>query len=57
MPQYGRISTTEYRLTPEQIQNFHRDEFAILSDVLMEEEVDHINSYTTNFAQLVKTYC
>jgi phytanoyl-CoA hydroxylase len=38
----GRISETEYILTPEQIESFHRDGCITLPNVLRQEEVDKL---------------
>lgn len=40
--QYGRISDEEYRLTPEQIESFHRDGCVTLPDLLTDDEVDEL---------------
>jgi hypothetical protein len=39
---YGRISHDEYRLTPEQIEAFHRDGCITIPDLLTEQQVDKL---------------
>ena len=39
---YGRVSSTEYILSPEQIESFYRDGCVTLPDVLTQEEVDEL---------------
>lgn len=41
-PQYGRISATEYKLTPEQIESFRNDGCITLLNVLTPAEVDDL---------------
>jgi hypothetical protein len=46
---YGRVSADEYRLTPEQIEAFHRDGCVTVPDVLTEEEVAQIEAVFDKF--------
>ncbi len=46
---YGRISTDEYILTPEQINDFHSNGCCTLNDVLTEEEVMEIETIFNKF--------
>ena len=46
---YGRISVDEYRLTPEQVEQFHRDGCVTLPDVLTEAEVTEIEQVFDGF--------
>jgi hypothetical protein len=47
--QYGRISDNEYRLTPSQIESFHRDGCITLDKVLTEEEVTQLTKVFDKF--------
>ena len=47
--QFGRISKTEYILTPKQIQDFKTQGCCTLNDVLDEEEMDQIESVFQKF--------
>jgi phytanoyl-CoA hydroxylase len=46
---YGRISETEYTLTPEQIETFFRDGCVVVENVLTEEEIQTIEEVFTRF--------
>ena len=46
---YGRISDNEYRLTPSEIESFHRDGCITLDNVLTEEEVTQITQVFDKF--------
>lgn len=46
---YGRVSDDEYRLTPDQIQQFHRDGCITIKDVLTEKEVARIERVFDGF--------
>ena len=49
VPSYGRISSEEYRLTPAQIQAFHREGCLTIENVLTEEEVEAIERVFDGF--------
>ena len=46
---YGRLSDDYFRLTPEQIETFHRDGCVTILDVLTEEEVDELRQIFDRF--------
>lgn len=47
--EYGRISKTEFVLTPEQIKTFHREGCVTIPDVLSEEEILEIETVFNQF--------
>lgn len=47
--QYGRISDDFYRLTPEQIETFHRDGCVTLPNVIKEDEVVYLQDVFDRF--------
>ncbi len=48
-PRYGRISQSEFLLTPEQIECFYRDGCVTIPNVLTEEEVDALAAVFDKF--------
>jgi len=48
-PKYGRVSPTEYILTPDQIKEFHLNGCCTIPDVLTSEEVDTIETTFDKF--------
>ena len=47
--QYGRIHDDLFRLTPEQIETFHREGCVTIENVLTEEEVDELQAIFDRF--------
>jgi hypothetical protein len=47
--QYGRISDDLFRLTPDQIEAFHREGCVTIENVLTEEEVEEIQTIFDRF--------
>lgn len=48
---YGRVSDTEYILTPEQIRDFHQDGCVTLDDVVQPNELDYFREVFDRFVR------